>query len=62
MRTAAIIIHYEHPPIPIRTMDWSAWRDGDEPDYLGHMRIGFGPNPEAALKELLELEERDLCD
>lgn len=47
-----IVVSFEHPPIPDRSMDWSATRNGyDEGDPIGR-----GPTPIAALADLLTLE------
>jgi hypothetical protein len=48
--------NFDYPPIPIRSMDWSAYRDGYEPGCL----IGRGPTKDAAITDLLEQEiDRD---
>lgn len=41
-----------YPPIPIRTMDWSAWFDGREEGCVAH-----GRTEEDAVNNLLELVE-----
>jgi hypothetical protein len=48
-----IITHFEYPPIPIRSFDWSAVRDG----YEGGDLVGWGKTKEEAIADLLELEE-----
>lgn len=58
---------YDHPPIPIRTMDWSATLDGydpGEPDengtYHGGDAIGRGATEKEAIADLkAQLEERE---
>lgn len=44
-------------PIPTNRFDWQAWRDGDEPNDAGSMRIGHGATEREAIAELLEMEE-----
>ena len=50
-----IVTYYIYPPIPIRQFDWQATR-GD-PD-LG-CRVGYGATEQAAIQDLLDLEEGD---
>lgn len=45
-----IITHYEYPPIPVRTMDWVAYFDGDEE---GGPR-GWGATEAEAILDLKE--------
>jgi hypothetical protein len=47
-----IHVYFDYPPIPIRSMDWSAYRDSYEPGCL----IGRGPTKDAAIIDLLEQE------
>lgn len=54
-----IITHYAYPPIPIRSMDWVAYYDGDEPDDDGAMACGHGPTEQAAIDELVDLFPRE---
>lgn len=42
--------HFDYPPIPIRSMDWSACFDGEEEDGP----YGRGATEEAAVFDLLE--------
>lgn len=42
--------NYDHPPIPDRSMDWSAWPDGEE--ELGI--AGHGNTEREALLDLIE--------
>ena len=51
-----IITHHEFPPIPMRQFDWVAYRDGD--DEHGH-RHGWGPTKQAAIDDLLRLEDEE---
>jgi hypothetical protein len=52
---AKIITRFEYPPIPDRSMDYSAARDGyDLGDY-----IGTGRTAAAAVLDLLDMEEGD---
>lgn len=48
-----IITDYWAKPIPLRQFDWSAVRDNYEPP----MPIGYGATEEAAIADLLMLEE-----
>jgi hypothetical protein len=55
-----IITAYDPPPIPGHAHDWRARRDDYDgaPDSHPLSRaIGFGPTKEAAIADLLELEE-----
>jgi len=54
-----IITHYWMKPIPPRQFDWSAWRDGDEPNDDGQMNIGYGATEEEAIADLKEQLEID---
>lgn len=45
---------HDYPPIPDRSLDWSAWYDGDEPSDAGGMDVGHGPTEEAAIADLVE--------
>lgn len=44
-----IITEHIYPPIPVRTCDWSAYRDPEG-------RNGLGPTEDAAILDLLETE------
>lgn len=62
MTDAELKIRTEHvyPPIPIRSMDWCAWRDGDEPNDSGQMKyIGWGPTEADAIQDLRDQIEAD---
>jgi hypothetical protein len=52
VKSERIHTYFDYPPIPIRSMDWSAYRDGYEPGCL----IGRGPTKDAAIADLLEQE------
>ena len=56
-----IVTTHVYPPIPIRTMDWQAHLDGDEPDDDGRMMAGHGATEADAVKDLIErvMEKRD---
>ena len=54
-----IVTSYVFPPIPDRRFDWSAWRDGDEPNDDGQMTIGYGATEEEAIADLKEQLEID---
>lgn len=43
---------HEYPPIPIRTFDWCAYRDG----YEEYGNYGWGRTEEEAIADLLEIE------
>jgi hypothetical protein len=61
-----IVTHYDYPPIPDRSMDWSAIDDdtydgAEDAGPLAHM-IGRGPTEEAAIQDLKNLlAEHDMC-
>lgn len=48
-----IIATFVYPPIPIRTMDWQAHYDNDEPDDEGRMVTGHGRTEEEAVLDLI---------
>ena len=50
-----VVVAHEYPPIPVRTMDFCAYVDGDE--ELGN--YGWGATPSDALRELADLIEDD---
>lgn len=53
-RTPAIRTSHECPPIPVRSMDWAAWTDGNEEGPIGR-----GATEAEAVADLQEqLEER----
>jgi len=54
-----IVTTHVFPPIPIRTMDWQAHFDDDEPDDNGHMRVGRGATEAEAIADLLENADED---
>ena len=45
-----IVTSFDYPPIPIRSIDWSAVLDGYEPGDP----VGRGETPEAAVADLLD--------
>lgn len=49
-----IISTHVYPPIPIRTMDWQAHYDNDEPDDDGRMDAGHGATEEEAIRDLTD--------
>lgn len=51
-----IITSYEYPPIPDRSMDWSAVREGYDGAQDSHCVIGRGPTEAAAIADLIERE------
>lgn len=48
-----IITNFVFPPIPIRSFDWSAFREGYEPGNL----IGWGKTEKEAIENLKEMED-----
>lgn len=48
-----IITEFVYPPIPIRSMDWQAYYDGEEPDDDGRAEFGTGVTEKAAIHDLL---------
>ncbi len=52
-----IITVHVYPPIPVRTSDWQAYRDGAEPNDDGQMQHGEGATEEEAIADLLEQED-----
>ncbi len=57
---------HDYPPIPIRSMDWSAVDDDtydvdcDQDGYFSTSPVGHGPTEEAAIADLLEqLEDEE---
>lgn len=57
-----IHVHYEHPPIPIRTCDWVATLDSyDGAPDAGSQYMGFGRTEEEAVADLVQqvLDDRD---
>jgi len=46
-----IKVVYEYPPIPDRRFDYYAYYDGEEDEQ---MDTGWGPTPEAAIKDLTD--------
>lgn len=51
-----IITTHEYPPIPDRSMDWSAVREGYDGAPDSHCIIGRGPTEQAAIDDLIEQE------
>ena len=47
-----IVTAFVYPPIPIRSCDWQAHFDGDEPDDDGRMRVGYGETEQKAIQDL----------
>jgi hypothetical protein len=47
--SATVKTNFDYPPIPIRSMDWSAWLDGRE-----EWHIGRGATESAAIADLRE--------
>jgi len=53
MSDGKIITQFVNPPIPPRSFDWWAARDGYEPGCL----YGTGPTERAAITDLLDQED-----
>lgn len=53
-------IHYDPPPIPIRTCDWHFVHEGY--DGPGNWRHGDAASPEECVTAIRELEEMHQCD
>jgi hypothetical protein len=51
--TPRIVTHHIYPPIPIRTRDWCAYRDGEEE----RGQYGYGRTEQEAIDDLLMWEE-----
>lgn len=48
-----------YPPIPIRSFDWQAVYDNDEPDDEGRMAHGNGATETEAIVDLIENHPRE---
>jgi len=48
-----IVTNHVYPPIPIRTCDWLAYYDGDEPSDSGSMPHGYGATEQEAIDALV---------
>jgi hypothetical protein len=44
---------YIYPPIPIRSNDWCATYEGDEPNDAGSMDQGYGATENEAIRDLI---------
>lgn len=51
---------FVYPPIPIRTMDWQAYYDSDEPDDDGNMAFSTGATETEAVTDLIENHPRGI--
>lgn len=58
---ARIRTDFVYPPIPIRTMDWQAVYDDDEPDDDGNMASGHGATETEAVTDLIENCPREVA-
>lgn len=54
MSKPRIVVIFEHPPIPTRSFDWVAYRDGNEEGARG-----WGATEAAAIADLKATEECD---
>lgn len=55
MSKPRIITSHVYPPIPVRTNDWRAYRDGEEE----RGNYGWGATEEDAIADLLEREDEE---
>jgi len=53
-RFVQVVTNYWAKPIPPRNFDWSAQREGDEPNDDGQMLCGYGATEQDAINDLLE--------
>lgn len=53
MASRKIVTTHVFPPIPIRSMDWQAHYDGDEPNDDGQMLVGNGATEQEAIEDLV---------
>lgn len=60
MNTRRINTNYWQKPIPFRFFDWAATYDGDEPNELGGMDVGFGQTEAEAIADLIDNYPRDM--
>ena len=55
-----ILTNHDYPPIPIRTMDWSAWDDDtydadcNQDGYFSTSPMGHGATEQQAIEDLWE--------
>jgi hypothetical protein len=59
MTTPKIITTFVYPPIPIRSMDWQAHYDDDEPNDDGQMATGSGQTEAEAIQDLIDNHPRE---
>ena len=52
-----ILTEHVYPPIPDRSCDWAAYRDGYDGAPDSHCLVGRGPTEKAAIADLIELED-----
>lgn len=58
-RAPKIVTAFVYPPIPVRTFDWQATYDGDEPNDDGQMAVGSGATEAEAVTDLIENNPRN---
>lgn len=56
MKNRKIIISFEYPPIPLRTMDYCAY---DENHVEDTNKYGWGSTPSEALRNLADILEEE---
>jgi len=59
MSAPKIVTQFVNPPIPVRSMDWQAHYDDDEPDDNGRMAVGHGATEQDAIDDLTEHHPRE---
>lgn len=52
-----IITSFIAPPIGVRSFDWQAYFDGDEPSDDGQMMIGHGETERDAVSSLFDADD-----
>jgi hypothetical protein len=57
-KSPKIRTEHVYPPIPIRTMDWQAVYDNDEPNDAGGMASGHGRTEAEAIRDLMDNHPR----
>lgn len=56
---AKIVTTHVYSPIPVRSFDWQAHYDDDEPNDEGQMATGHGATEQEAIDDLTENHPRD---
>jgi hypothetical protein len=61
MSMPRVVTHFWKKPLPIRTCDWLAFYDGDEPNDVGSMPYGEGATEAQAVADLIENYPRGIA-